>query len=417
MIVLICILIIIIAVILIKLNKTKFNAQQKEEQYNEIQKKYNQSLNDIEKYLNLIDKLTKTNSQMKSEIELLEKKLDFYLNIEEDSSKLNEKENSEEQLKLIEEASNQIISDRTKNQNINTNNSYENNLVLDNEQMNACDIMENTNYNFFITGKAGTGKSFLLDVFKKTTKKDYIVLAPTGIAALNVGGITIHSAFGYDNLVNLNLENINEYTIHLREEKIIILRQIETIIIDEISMVRADTFDKIDKILKIINKSTLPFGGKQIIIVGDLFQLSPIAKNEEIKFLNDKYGGIYFFLSDSFKKGNFNFIELTINHRQKDDLAFFEILNHIRNGQISDSDIEILNKRVVTDVSAYDRFITLLPTKKEAKKVNDERLSSLEMPEYTYSAQIIFDKYRNKTNNFESIFPITTDLKLRKGAL
>ena len=277
--------------------------------------------------------------------------------------------------------------------------------------------MENTNYNFFITGKAGTGKSFLLDVFKKTTKKDYIVLAPTGIAALNVGGITIHSAFGYDNLVNLNLENINEYTIHLREEKIIILRQIETIIIDEISMVRADTFDKIDKILKIINKSTLPFGGKQIIIVGDLFQLSPIAKNEEIKFLNDKYGGIYFFLSDSFKKGNFNFIELTINHRQKDDLAFFEILNHIRNGQISDSDIEILNKRVVTDVSAYDRFITLLPTKKEAKKVNDERLSSLEMPEYTYSAQIIFDKYRNKTNNFESIFPITTDLKLRKGAL
>ena len=415
--ILVCVLIISIAIVLIKLNKLAGNLKQKEEQYNNIQKKYKQSIGDIDIYLNLIDELTKSNNQKDSEIEILKKKLDFYLNIEEDSAKLNEKDDSEEQKKLIEEAKNQIISDRTKNQNVNLGTEYETNLVLDNVQMKACDNMENTNYNFFITGKAGTGKSFLLDVFRKTTNKNYIVLAPTGIAALNVGGITIHSAFGYDNLVNLNLENINEYTIRLKEEKLIILRQVQTIIIDEVSMVRADTFDKIDKILKIINKSSLPFGGKQIIIVGDLFQLPPIAQKDEIKFLNDKYGGIYFFLSDSFKKGNFNFIELTINHRQKDDLAFFEILNHIRNGQISDSDIEILNKRVVTDVSAYDRFITLLPTKDAAKKVNNERLLALEPPEYIYSAQVVFDKYKNKVYNLESVFPITSKLKLRKGAL
>lgn len=149
--ILVCVLIISIAIVLIKLNKLAGNLKQKEEQYNNIQKKYKQSIGDIDIYLNLIDELTKSNNQKDSEIEILKKKLDFYLNIEEDSAKLNEKDDSEEQKKLIEEAKNQIISDRTKNQNVNLGTEYETNLVLDNEQMKACDNMENTNYNLNIS--------------------------------------------------------------------------------------------------------------------------------------------------------------------------------------------------------------------------------------------------------------------------
>ncbi len=159
-----------------------------------------------------------------------------------------------------------------------------NNASLDSEQAFALKKMENSSENYFITGKAGTGKSFLLDAFKKSTRKKNLVLAPTGIAALHVDGATLHRTFGYRNLVHLSLSSISQETIQLSSEKRQLLKEARTIIIDEISMVRADTFDKIDRILKVINRNNQPFGGKQMLLFGDLFQLPPVAKKRKSHF-------------------------------------------------------------------------------------------------------------------------------------
>lgn len=368
-----------------------------------------------------IAKLEKDQSLLAERIQELEKKLNFYLNIEEDSASLNEQDEPAEKTALLEQVAQQI-NDQTHALQDATSESLEPPEerpapILDHEQDAARSSMEMSSGNFFITGKAGTGKSFLLDVFRATTRKSNVVLAPTGIAALNVSGATLHSTFGYYNLVNLSIDDISKDTIRLKSEKKLILRQVETIIIDEISMVRADTFDKIDRILRVINGSNAPFGGKQVLLFGDLFQLPPIAKSQEYTYLKDRYGGIYFFYSDAYKNGDFQFIELTINHRQKDDTGYFELLNHIRDGNISVADIDSLNKRVITDESAYDRFTTLLPTRAEAERINSEHLSRLDSREYTYQAQVVLDKYPDKKHTIETIFPITETLRLRKGAL
>ena len=345
-----------------------------------------------------IAELTKALQSLKAELDETNRKLDFYKNIEEDSGNLNSSDNKPLPAAQAEEVTNQIN-------------------LLDSEQAYACSEMENSNANFFITGKAGTGKSFLLDTFKNTTEKSHIVLAPTGIAALNVSGATLHSTFGYYNLVHLPIDQINEDTIRLKSEKKLLLQDISTLIIDEISMVRADTFEKIDRILKALNHSTAPFGGKQILLFGDLFQLPPVVKAEEHKYLYDTFGGIYFFCSNAFKAGNFRFLELSINHRQKDDAVFFSLLNRIRDGSVSDADMDILNKRATGDPSVYDRFTTLLPTKAEVERLNQHHLNQLDSPSFSYHAKIILDKYPDKTHHLESIFPILKTLQLKKGAL
>lgn len=291
------------------------------------------------------------------------------------------------------------------------------NVLLDSEQAAVCSEIETTNSNFFITGKAGTGKSFLLSALKKRTTKSHIVLAPTGIAALNVGGATLHSTFGYYNLVNLDVDEISIENIRLKSEKRIVLRHVSTIIIDEISMVRADTFEKIDRILKAINNNDRPFGGKQIVLFGDLFQLPPIAQAKEREYLLDRYGGLHFFCAHAYQQANFHFRELTINHRQKEDSAYFETLNRVRDGSVTAKDIETLNARVVQDRSVYDRFTTLLPTKAEVDKTNQYHISQLPSKEYTYHATIIHDKYPNKQHTLEALFPITDTLRLKHGAL
>lgn len=350
---------------------------------------------------------TKKTEEYENSVKLLQKQLDetskklnFYKNIEQDSGNLNsESQNTNFSTQEKSCTCNEIFPS------------------LDEEQKFALNAIENTNYNLFITGKAGTGKSFLLNYFRKTTFKKHIVLAPTGISALNIDGSTLHSVFGYYNLVNLNLENITLDKLRLKSEKILLLKHVSTIVIDEISMVRADTFDKIDKILKVINENNLPFGGKQIIIFGDLFQLPPIVKREENKFLIDKYGGIYFFNSISYKNSDFKFIELTINHRQENDFEFFALLNRIREGCITEKDIADLNMRVIENESAYDRFTTLLPTKAEVESINKNHISQLDSKLYTYRAQIVFDKYPNENHNIEAIFPILNKLELKCGTL
>lgn len=234
---------------------------------------------------------------------------------------------------------------------------------------------------------------------------------------MNVGGATIHSTFGYDNLENLSLDMISQKTLRLKSEKQLILQRVSTIIIDEISMVRVDTLEKIDKILKIINNNDVPFGGKQLLLFGDLFQLPPIAKLPEREYLLDRYGGIHFFFSNAYKAGNFRFLELTINHRQKDDAEYFALLNRIREGKATTEDINTLNTRVVKDTSIYDRFTTLLPKKADVESINQHRIAQLDSIGYTYNAKVVLDKYPNKNHNLEAIFPIAHSLYLKKGAL
>ncbi|GEM_PF-642512 len=289
--------------------------------------------------------------------------------------------------------------------------------ILDDEQKLAFTIMNSTNDNLFITGKAGTGKSFLLDVFVRGSRKKTIKLAPTGIAALNIGGATLHSAFGYNNLERLELDSITMGTIKLKSEKIRILKEVDTIIIDEISMVRADTFDKIDKILRVLNKSAKPFGGKQMIVFGDLFQLPPIAKSQELKYLTDYYGGIFFFNSNAYSNGQFGFIELSTNHRQKDDHAFFDILNRMREGKTTSSDINTLNSRYVSDRNELRRILTLFPKKADAERVNKEELDKIQAKEYKYKARIVYNAKSNQNPNLDAAFPITDELRLKRGAL
>ena len=167
-------------------------------------------------------------------------------------------------------------------------------IKLSNEQQAALDLML-SGKNVFLTGEAGTGKSTILRKFREQCRKGCVFLAPTGIAAINVAGSTLHSFFMLKPglLTEDSLEDINN------KSKKALIRKTGVIVIDEISMVRADTFDKIDRILQVITNSSQPFGGKQILLFGDLFQLPPIAKKEEIDYLMDKYGGIYFFNSNA----------------------------------------------------------------------------------------------------------------------
>ena len=301
-------------------------------------------------------------------------------------------------------------------------------IELDAEQKTVFDLMMNSNTNLFVTGKAGTGKSFLLKYFvneltkeieldegELDTRKKVLVLAPTGISALNAGGVTIHSAFGWNNL-RLDNESLVYKNIMLKSEKRQVLKNVQTIIIDEISMVRVDILEKIDKILKIINENSSPFGGKQMLLFGDLYQLPPIANEKELKYLKDTFGGKYFFCSKAYKKGKFDFFELTINHRQKDDAAFFEILNNIREGNISDEDLRILNARTKFNNEELRRVVELFPHKGKVESINQKELDKIPAREYVFRSKVTYRK-NDLTFDIEKITPVSETLKLKLGAL
>ena len=418
----------------------------KEETNQRIQSTDRALLDSIEENKRIV---TESNSELSRKIELLataleqinkenaelKKKLEFFTEIGEDSKNINETEDAEQRDELIRQALSELSqkttvvdkADKKESELEKTEAGQADALpdgisthdegILDDEQRTAFMIMNNTNENLFITGKAGTGKSFLLEMFVRGTNKDVIVLAPTGIAALNVSGATLHSTFGYSNLEELEVDQISPLSIRLKSEKQKVLKSIDTIIIDEISMVRADTFDKIDKILRVLNESAKPFGGKQMIVFGDLFQLPPIAKRQEEQFLTDYYGGIFFFNSNAYGNGRFGFIELTTNHRQKEDKEFFSILNRMREGAFTKTDLDRLNERYVADKSELRRILTLFPKKADAERLNKEELAKIEAKEYVYKAKVLFNAYKNKTANLEANFPITEELHLKRGAL
>lgn len=381
----------------------------------------------------------------------LRKRIEFFTEIDSDSKKLNITEEESERELLIQKAIGELPRDQSSTQvrdsrpvnrdplnQINTpgatidenepdlpaetektanNNKSADLNILDEEQKKAFIMMEYSKQNLFITGKAGTGKSFLLEIFSRVSEKKVIKLAPTGRAAINISGATLHSTFGFYNLEKLNVDDIVKSTIKLRSEKARVLQEVDVIVIDEVSMVRADIFDKIDRILRALNSSEDVFGGKQIILFGDPFQLPPVAKKLERDYLIDRYGGIYFFRSNAYNSGMFNFVELSTNHRQKDDLHYYEILNRIRNGKTNSADVDTLNSKFVKNRDALRRIVTLFPTKAEADKVNRDELKKVEAKEYLYKAEIVMNKKNDQTPLLENIFPITDELKLKRGAL
>jgi GTPase SAR1 family protein len=283
------------------------------------------------------------------------------------------------------------------------------------------DLLENTNKNYFITGKAGTGKTTLLNHFRENSEKNIIVLAPTGIAAVSIGGSTIHSFFRFP--PNL----ITKKDIKKIFGKGDMFKEIDTIMIDEVSMVRADVMDGIDQSLRINRgKKNEPFGGVQMILFGDLYQLPPVVHDPElVRFFSENYTGPYFFNAKVFEQDDFDGrmkfgkeevlekIEMTTIYRQK-DLVFIELLNKIRNGKVTQKDLELLNTRVFPDMdevynNADDPIVILTPINNKASSINNIKLSTLPGKVYHYSSL--------STGNFdERSYPADSELALKVGA-
>lgn len=257
-------------------------------------------------------------------------------------------------------------------------------LDLNEGFLHALHIMEETDKNVFITGRAGTGKSTLLQHFRNTTKKKIAVLAPTGVAAINIMGQTIHSFFGFKPDITPDIV----HSIKPREKNI--YKNLDVIVIDEVSMVRSDLMDCIDGFLRIYGKNkNKPFGGLQMIFIGDLYQLPPVVTHRENMLFKSLYKSPYFFDSMVFHNGfEMDFIELEKVYRQRDD-KFLNILNAIRNNTASDNDIATINKRYIPDFrEEKDFYIHLTTTNDLADSINRQKLAELKGKEYSYHGLI-----------------------------
>ena len=276
-------------------------------------------------------------------------------------------------------------------------------FVLSEEFESIVEQLENTKDHFYITGKAGSGKSTLLAYFRSVTQKNTAVLAPTGVAAIRVKGQTIHSFFGFPPKVI--------QTRHIKKvRQIELLQNLETLIIDEISMVRADVFDAIDYSLRVHRKKlTQPFGGVQVIVFGDLFQLPPVVNMDESSLLERIYpNGQFFFHSNIFQDAQFKTLELQNIYRQTDD-HFIYLLNAVRDGTITNSQIDNLNDSLVDSFEMDEGKIILTTTNARASGINQNYLKQLSSEEFSYQAQATGQFYKE-------LFPTDEVLKLKKGA-
>ena len=276
-------------------------------------------------------------------------------------------------------------------------------FVLSEEFESIVEQLENTKDHFYITGKAGSGKSTLLAYFRSVTQKNTAVLAPTGVAAIRVKGQTIHSFFGFPPKVI--------QTRHIKKvRQVELLQNLETLIIDEVSMVRADVFDAIDYSLRVHRKKlTQPFGGVQVIVFGDLFQLPPVVNMDESSLLERIYpNGQFFFHSNIFQDAQFKTLELQSIYRQTDD-HFIYLLNAVRDGSITHSQIDNLNDSLVENFEMDEGKIILTTTNARASGINQNYLKQLSSEEFSYRAQATGQFYKE-------LFPTDEVLKLKKGA-
>jgi ATP-dependent DNA helicase PIF1 len=270
----------------------------------------------------------------------------------------------------------------------------------------ALELMEETNRHVFVTGRAGTGKSTLLGYFCEHTEKKAVILAPTGVAAVNVRGQTIHSFFGFK--PDVTLAAIRK---KYKNEKKNLYKKLETIVIDEISMVRADLMDCVEKFLRLNGPDEKqPFGGVQMIFIGDLYQLPPVVTSHERNIFRERYATPYFFSAKVFESLDMEFVELEKIYRQKDD-EFIRLLNAIRNRTVTDDDLTLINRRFDPqfDTPPDDFYICLTSTNEQANRINDEQLAKL--PGRTYSVTGLIE------GDFGAEYlPTPIELKLKKGA-
>ena len=290
-------------------------------------------------------------------------------------------------------------------------------LDLDNKEwQDALQIVNYTRRSLFLTGKAGTGKSTFLRYVAKNTKKKNVILAPTGIAAVNAGGSTLHSFFRLpfhpllpndSRYNNRNIKETLKYTSAQRK----LLREVELIIIDEISMVRADIIDFIDKVLRTYTRSYEPFGGKQLLLVGDIYQLEPVVKEEDRQLLQPFYPSAYFFNAKVWQKMPIVSIELRKVYRQTDE-HFISILDRIRNNTATAADLITLNKQVCPEPSKTNEeslSIILAARRDIVDYTNEQRLEELEGQPTTFHGII-------KGDFPESSLPTPIELLLKPGA-
>ena len=280
----------------------------------------------------------------------------------------------------------------------------------------ALQIIQFTRRSLFLTGKAGTGKSTFMRHIVATIKKKHIILAPTGIAAINAGGSTLHSFFKlpFHPLLptdkRYSTRNIRN-TLKYNGEKTKLLREVELIIIDEISMVRADIIDFIDKVLRIYNRNMRePFGGKQLLLVGDIYQLEPVIKEDERQLLRPFYPSCFFFDAHVFREMQLIAVELRKVYRQR-DAQFISLLDHIRTSHVSDSDLRLLNAQVNAEIGTEEGrlSITLSGRRDTVDYINEKQLNTLP------DEPTIF--YGHIEGEFpESSLPSPIELEVKTGA-
>lgn len=288
-------------------------------------------------------------------------------------------------------------------------------FVLTEEFKEILDILKNTNQSVFITGKAGTGKSSLLKHFIKNTNKKLVILAPTGIAALNVSGQTIHSFFRFPPSIITPNKIEPDY---VRAE---LFKNLQMVIIDEISMVRADLMNGIDIALrKNRNKLDEPFGGVQMVFIGDLFQLPPVVTESDREYILKTYGGQYFFDATVFKTFKYQFKELTTIFRQSNEQPQFKtMLNNIRNNEAEFDDMALLNSRHKDNAGEQENSIFLTTRRNIARNINNDKLENLPGEKTTYTGSLSGKYLKLKEeaeDKLEDKLPAPYKLELKKEA-
>jgi len=286
-------------------------------------------------------------------------------------------------------------------------------------------FINQTNQPVFLTGKAGTGKTTLLHKIIESTHKQAIIVAPTGIAALNAGGVTIHSFFqlpfgGFIPEFNVapqftdavKLETKDSLLRHFKmsSQRKSLIRNMELLIIDEVSMLRADLLDAIDWTLRNVRKDNRPYGGVQVLFIGDLLQLPPVIRQEEWSILRNYYEGVFFFHAKVMRESAPVYIELSKIYRQ-DDPGFIEVLNSLRNNEMNERHIALLNQYVKTDIKPTDKegYITLTTHNNKADEINQTALKTLKEKSHFYNAEITKDFPKH-------LFPLEERLELKVGA-
>lgn len=277
----------------------------------------------------------------------------------------------------------------------------------------ALDYIQHTGINLFLTGKAGTGKTTFLRRLKDISPKRMVVVAPTGVAAINAGGVTIHSFFQLPfgpYIPSAPDQGSHSFSHKFSRDKINIIKSMDLLVIDEISMVRADLLDAISDVLRRFREKNKPFGGVQLLLIGDMQQLAPVAKEEEWNLLKTYYSSPYFFESKALSQDNYLCVELTHVYRQNDDV-FLSLLNKIRENCPDDETLRLLNERYIPDFNPDDKegYITLTTHNYQAQQINQRKLAELPGQCYTFEAGI--------TDEFPAYsYPTDERLELKPGA-